>query len=147
MTNIPTDCPELDYYIFMVEQSGAFRMYGIALLWLSSTVYATTNCPTGATQGISDNACYIYKLRPLQWFEAEVDCGNHDGTLTSIHNAFENTFLMQPMKGICYTEFWLGAAAEVGKWMWTDGSRFTYTNWAKGIDGSCWPMSNISKVS
>lgn len=122
-------------------------MYGIALLWLSSTVYATTNCPTGATQGISDNACYIYKLRPLQWFEAEVDCGNHDGTLTSIHNAFENTFLMQPMKGICYTEFWLGAAAEVGKWMWTDGSRFTYTNWAKGIDGSCWPMSNISKVS
>ena len=55
------------------------------------------------------------------------------GHLASVHSAQEQTFVsdLRPDKK---QPVWLGGSdsAEENKWVWTDGTKFEYTNWVPG---------------
>jgi hypothetical protein len=68
-------------------------------------------CPGGWI--LLDGHCYLFVQNALNWADAEEDCNNKGGHLTSVHSAEENTFIrnLQPRGTI-----WIGgtdAAIEV----------------------------------
>lgn len=122
--------------------------YARLFQYLAVIPVVSSLCPIGALQGISNDACYIYSLKPLLWFEADVECGRAGGTLTSVTNAMANSFIADRVEGTCYAEFWLGATTAIsGKWSWTDGSRFGYSNWAIGKDPHVFPVNEYASLS
>lgn len=104
-----------------------------AFLFLAELLrVAFSDCPLGAVQGVSSSDCYYYKLKPRLWFEAQEECRRLGATLVSVHNSLINSFLVNVVDGECFNGYWLGATTVFnGRWTWTDGSRFDYTNWAQ----------------
>ncbi|KAI4879714.1 hypothetical protein NFI96_013867 [Prochilodus magdalenae] len=58
-------------------------------------------------------------------------CVSLGGHLASVHSSEEYSFI-QSLVG--NSQAWLGATdvAQVGVWVWTDGSAFDYINWNSG---------------
>ncbi|KAH7720649.1 hypothetical protein AAVH_11856 [Aphelenchoides avenae] len=78
-------------------------------------------------------AVFTFMPQPRAWFEADIECGRLGGTLTSVHSPMENSLILGQFSGTCFKGFWLGGASEVpGQWRCTDGSMFSFTNWAAG---------------
>uniref|UniRef100_A0A8C6UTC4 C-type lectin domain-containing protein n=1 Tax=Neogobius melanostomus TaxID=47308 RepID=A0A8C6UTC4_9GOBI len=71
--------------------------------------------------------CFKFFKAEKTWTMAEKSCNNLGGNLASIHSAAENAFI----NGLIDGHAWLGGhdAVQEGKWMWTDGSSWDYTNW------------------
>ncbi|KAH7708964.1 Protein CLEC-53 [Aphelenchoides avenae] len=91
-------------------------------------------CETGSIQGLSDDDCYSYNEEASNWFGAEEACARDGGHLTSVVDAFENSFLGASWNSGS-SGYWLGGSVGVtsaGKWTWTDGKPFRFTSWAKG---------------
>lgn len=110
--------------------------------------FASARCPIGAIQGLSDRNCYKVYAELLSWDEADGRCEAEHGHLTPITSAQLNSFLTTlGTKLGCATSYWVGGVwnAEVASgWAWTDGSRWSYTNWAKGklrTEGEHCPLS------
>jgi len=85
-------------------------------------------CPLGWTE-LGFN-CYKLFEQTLTWGDAENYCLRKGAHLASVHSAEENNFLT----GLTRELHWLGGndiAAE-GDWVWSDGSAWTFTNWASG---------------
>ncbi|KAK6053094.1 lectin C-type domain protein [Cooperia oncophora] len=111
------------------------------LIFLLSCLLATLTfadqCPSGGVFNAQFNKCYIFATTPAPYTLAEQDCINLGGHLTSISNAFENDIISDNTKSALVstnsTDFWIGATDLVlsGKWAWTDGTNFLYTNWAR----------------
>ena len=74
----------------------------------------------------------LYKVfkAELTWHEAAKKCRDMGGILASAKSAEANAFLVKLAEGKCV---WLGATDEVkeGEWLWQDGTKVTYSNWAK----------------
>ncbi|XP_039631401.1 lectin-like [Polypterus senegalus] len=70
------------------------------------------------------------------WVEAEAFCLNLGGHLASVHNADANKYITSFIKSKDSSGpvTWLGASdcQQVSVWLWTDGSKWDYTNWNKG---------------
>ena len=66
----------------------------------------------------------------MTWEKAEEHCQGEGGHLVSIHSAEENDHVA----GLVAGELWVGGSdvAAEGDWTWTDGSSFSYNNWAFG---------------
>ncbi|ETN86448.1 lectin C-type domain protein, partial [Necator americanus] len=85
--------------------------------------------------------CYTFTSEPAAFALAEQNCINQGGHLVSISNAFENDVISDNAKtaltSTTASDFWTGASDLVttGKWAWTDGSNFQYTNWGSGTHG------------
>ncbi|KAH7700842.1 perlucin B protein precursor [Aphelenchoides avenae] len=109
---------------------GVFLLSIGALLAMCPTFEA--KCPMGAVQGPSSDTCYIYKLVPKLWFEAQIDCGKFGGKLTSAHNSIMSSFLAGQMSGTCFSDYWVGGSNIFGTWAWADGTQWDFTNWAAG---------------
>lgn len=106
-----------------------------ALLLLVSTALADALCPTGALQGIHADDCYKYVLDSASWFDAEDKCQQSGGYLTSVPNAFVNSFLLNEYGSMLRaSNYWLGGNKGLSgtAWAWSDGSSFSYQHWAKG---------------
>lgn len=107
-----------------------------ALLFLaaiSSISPGSCDCPMGSVKGVGKE-CYQFKLRPMQCRDALADCEQLGGTLTSVHSTIVNHFLASQMGGGWFTQFWLGGSNEMHqRWSWTDGTPFSFTNWARGV--------------
>uniref|UniRef100_A0A914VTX7 C-type lectin domain-containing protein n=1 Tax=Plectus sambesii TaxID=2011161 RepID=A0A914VTX7_9BILA len=104
------------------------------------------NCPDGWTADPSSvSYCYkAYKERRA-YLDAEAQCkadGGSNGNLASIHNAFENQFLLSFVleNGIEFNPgigfVWIGLSnlhsSVLTDYKWIDGSALTYTHWFVG---------------
>lgn len=77
--------------------------------------------------------CYYFSKDPVTFLAAGKSCEDEEGTLVSIGNAYENTFV----SGIAAQEysdtFWTGMnLLMTTQWSWTSGDNATYFNWASG---------------
>uniref|UniRef100_A0A914CMI2 C-type lectin domain-containing protein n=1 Tax=Acrobeloides nanus TaxID=290746 RepID=A0A914CMI2_9BILA len=81
-----------------------------------------------------ENACYKLSTAPKNFFDAETDCESSNGYLTSVVNGFENSLISKIARDYLSTQkqFWIGGNKISSAWTWTDGTPFTYTNWAAG---------------
>ncbi|KAL7886207.1 hypothetical protein AOLI_G00065020 [Acnodon oligacanthus] len=64
------------------------------------------------------------------------ECLKHGANLASVHNNKENIFLQNLIKQAAGspTKTWLGGhdCVAEGKWLWKDGSKMSFQDWAKG---------------
>ncbi|KAK6291612.1 hypothetical protein J4Q44_G00373960 [Coregonus suidteri] len=68
------------------------------------------------------------------WPEAERKCLLLGGNLASVHSLPQYRFLQSLIQESRVQRTWIGAydAMKEGLWLWSDGSRFNYQNWAPG---------------
>ncbi|XP_053186720.1 macrophage mannose receptor 1-like [Scomber japonicus] len=79
--------------------------------------------------------CYIFFPDMKQWPDAAANCIQHGGTLASIEDPAEQTFIQKSLKIFedSYTSFWIGLyKTKKGAWMWFDKTIMDYTNWGVG---------------
>jgi C-type mannose receptor len=125
-------------------------LFLIAAVLLAS-VYA--DCPSGTIQGLSNDACYILNEHGLSWDQAEERCVAQGGHLTSVTSQILNTFLQSALAVQAAPSYWTGGlfnGAIAGQWAWSDGSRWSYTNWAAGqpaTDGTICLLFNTTSGS
>lgn len=96
---------------------------------------ASAKCPVGTVQGLSASDCFYYSLSPLSWLRAEEECVRLGGHLSSVHSGFANAFFSDLPNIESTASYWIGGSMGVDSfttWTWTDGSSFSYTNWASG---------------
>uniref|UniRef100_A0A914DGP1 C-type lectin domain-containing protein n=1 Tax=Acrobeloides nanus TaxID=290746 RepID=A0A914DGP1_9BILA len=110
-----------------------FHLLALVLTYCS---YAYGDCPSGAIQGNNPDECYIVVDTATTWQTAEESCQALGGHLTSIVNAYQNSFLLSKINVILsrYYYAWIGANTLTypGTWTWTDNSSWIYSNWASG---------------
>ncbi|XP_059426259.1 ladderlectin-like [Carassius carassius] len=73
--------------------------------------------------------CYNFFSQLATWSEAERNCIALGANLASVHDDEENYFLLDLLPPS--TRCWIGGhdAVEEGEWLWSDGTKFDYTNW------------------
>ncbi|KAH7713580.1 macrophage mannose receptor 1-like protein [Aphelenchoides avenae] len=70
----------------------------------------------------------------MKWDQANAQCKAYGGTLASIHNREESIFLANYAASVAaelYVHIGLRADA-ARQWTWTDGTPYSFTNWAAG---------------
>lgn len=111
-------------------------MFLVGILLASELALALCVCPPGSVQGLRLDECYVYATEALSWTAAETYCVERDGHLTSISNAFVNSFLLTMPNVRLETDYFVGGSSGLldnrDNWTWVDGSKFAYTNWKSG---------------
>ncbi|XP_076001476.1 galactose-specific lectin nattectin-like [Genypterus blacodes] len=117
-----------------------FMLMLACVLQMGSTHYMGRRCRTIARGScgrnwfrFSDRSCAAM-FHPKSWWRAKAVCKRHGAQLATVHNVLRNNVL------ICMTYYifrrakpiWIGAKRWGRGWRWADGSRFSYTHWAKG---------------
>uniref|UniRef100_A0A3Q3LUT1 Ladderlectin-like n=1 Tax=Mastacembelus armatus TaxID=205130 RepID=A0A3Q3LUT1_9TELE len=76
--------------------------------------------------------CYIFVPRAMTWAAAQKNCQSMDANLAPVRDSQENG-AFQNLIGQSKAA-WIGGtdAQQEGKWRWTDGTPFKYTNWRPG---------------
>lgn len=93
----------------------------------------SARCPPGTLQGLAMTDCYKFVAAADRWFEAEWTCVTKGGHLASVRSAFENGFFVREGPAWCSDSYWIGGTnTEQGKWTWSDGKAFAYSNWDSG---------------
>ncbi|KAH7680223.1 C-type lectin, partial [Aphelenchoides avenae] len=101
-----------------------------ALLAVLTAASAKSYCPPNAFQGLTPNDCYTAGTLARTFDESETLCAVNGGNLASVSSAFQNALLAKVAASGKTTYYQLGGKLISGKWTWTDGSSFAYTNWA-----------------
>ncbi|CAD6190706.1 unnamed protein product [Caenorhabditis auriculariae] len=70
-----------------------------------------------------------------KWDDAEAFCVSQSAHLVSIHTSLENTFInniarMGIKEGHIQDLTWIGLSKNGSEWVWTDGTKTDYLNWA-----------------
>uniref|UniRef100_A0A8C7J1C1 C-type lectin domain-containing protein n=1 Tax=Oncorhynchus kisutch TaxID=8019 RepID=A0A8C7J1C1_ONCKI len=80
--------------------------------------------------------CFRFVSIPQSWSDSEQNCLALGGNLASVNNLLEYQFMQALTKNTNghLPDTWIGGfdAVKEGLWMWSDGSRFDYTNWNIG---------------
>ncbi|XP_039630077.1 deleted in malignant brain tumors 1 protein-like [Polypterus senegalus] len=80
--------------------------------------------------------CYKFFTGKKSWIDAELHCLSLGGNLASVLNSSANKFITSLIKSRDVTSpvTWLGGSDAVREstWLWTDGSRWNYSNWNSG---------------
>ncbi|XP_037548756.1 lactose-binding lectin l-2-like [Nematolebias whitei] len=83
-----------------------------------------------------NNRCYKYFASRLTWGEAEMQCLSEGANLVSIHNVQDHDFVLSLIKNFDPTREWtwigLTDMHKEGGWIWTDGSRYSFSQWDSG---------------
>ncbi|XP_043980492.1 ladderlectin-like [Gambusia affinis] len=95
--------------------------------------------------------CFMFVPNPMSWATAEKHCIFLNSHLASYHSTEEYTFirdLIHKTSG-AHTPSWVGAhdSAEEGTWMWSDGSKFIFTNWATGAPKNNGGLEHCMKIN
>ena len=78
-----------------------------------------------------NNKCYKFQTTKLSWSDARKSCQADGGDLASVVDQETNEFI----KNLGNTYSWIGGYRVVDDqdvWGWTDGSVWSYKNWASG---------------
>ncbi|KAK2863321.1 hypothetical protein Q5P01_002854 [Channa striata] len=79
---------------------------------------------------------FYYVNSPMTWAQAERYCQSIGANLASVHNLHEYQWLQKLIFVAThyYKQAWIGGsdAQQKGTWLWSDGSRFTYSYWCRG---------------
>ncbi|XP_077993134.1 macrophage mannose receptor 1-like [Glandiceps talaboti] len=90
------------------------------------------SCPTGWS--LHGDYCYLFEtIKTMPYAGAENKCESYGGTLASIEDGDEQSFLSGRMDNI-RTFMWIGLhdrGTEDG-WEWVDGTPYSFQNWASG---------------
>ncbi|KAK2863322.1 hypothetical protein Q5P01_002855 [Channa striata] len=83
------------------------------------------------------NGRYFYFVNsPRTWVQAEKHCQALGANLASVRNLQEILWLQKLIfvATHSYKEAWIGGsdAEQEGTWLWSDGTRFTYSYWCRG---------------
>ncbi|KAH7720437.1 Protein CLEC-52, partial [Aphelenchoides avenae] len=115
--------------------------FSLSRLLLCASVFAVPTahaaCPAGTIQGLSSSDCFILQPATLSWLAAEESCVRAGGHLASVSSRLTNSFLLSKIvtQSCPASKYWLGGSynlQQTGGWTWSDGQRFSYTNWANG---------------
>lgn len=106
------------------------KLFTVFLLVVGSV---SARCPIGTIQGLNPADCYKLVSFADTWYGAEERCQRQGGHLSSVNSAFANAFIRDQALW-SDTDFWLGGSegSSFGSWTWSDGRRFSYTNWDAG---------------
>lgn len=86
-----------------------------------------TNIPENA---IVFNDHYYYGCSyGISWEEAESYCSSLGGHLISINSVEEQELALEIAKSVGKDNIWTGGYYSNGRWLWSDSTDFTYTNW------------------
>ena len=87
-------------------------------------------CPDG--WAFLGSNCYKHVETVMSWEQAEFHCQGKGAHLASIFSAAENDFIMDLLP--LDQNPWIGGndLSSEDTWMWTDGSKFFFTNWEAG---------------
>ncbi len=85
---------------------------------------------------VVNGRCFKANKVTLTWANAQAACKNWGGNLTALSSLAQQTAAFNEAKAVCGTtgEFWIGlsdSAAE-GKYVWADGTPYSFTNWSTG---------------
>ncbi|KAH7714598.1 CLEC-51 protein [Aphelenchoides avenae] len=91
-------------------------------------------CPAGTIQGLSSTDCFILQPGTSSWLTAEESCVRAGGHLASVSSLLTNSFLLSKVfaQSCPASKYWLGGnynLQETGRWTWSDGQRFSFSNW------------------
>uniref|UniRef100_G3N750 C-type lectin domain-containing protein n=1 Tax=Gasterosteus aculeatus aculeatus TaxID=481459 RepID=G3N750_GASAC len=80
--------------------------------------------------------CFRFIPREMTWGKAEKNCLSLGGHLASVHSVLEYHDIQKAIisSSFHHPSTWIGGsdAQEENQWIWSDGTRFDYTNWANG---------------
>lgn len=131
-----------------------------ALLLLVSSTFAA--CPMGTIYDSSFNKyfcpiltifspfrCYKYVPQAVNFLTAEKNCEILGGTLVSVLNSFENSYISEIAAASSSSpSFWIGLNLLVAsQWTWTNGNNGSFLNWAPGqpSDPSAYPCAALNE--
>ncbi|KAM9827377.1 type-2 ice-structuring protein-like [Neosynchiropus ocellatus] len=79
--------------------------------------------------------CYHFVPKKMSWAKAERNCHSMNANLVSIHSEEEESFLKSFIgdQTFLIQKVWIGASDcwEEGSWYWTDGTKFSFTDWCR----------------
>ncbi|KAI8514119.1 hypothetical protein Bbelb_084430 [Branchiostoma belcheri] len=106
--------------------------------WIGIHCQQAQPCQSGWSE--YNNHCYKLIKDKVCWSTANKRCQHLGANLASVGSAGENNFIAHLITdapgGQQRHLVWFGLTLGVdGQWKWTDGSRFSYTNWAKNEPG------------
>ncbi|XP_063743026.1 ladderlectin-like [Eleginops maclovinus] len=85
------------------------------------------------------------------WMEAEKSCNDLGGNLASIQTQAEYVFIRKLVKTATGTDklTWVGGydAVKEGVWLWSDGTKFSYTGWTKGEPNNSGGKENCMDIN
>ena len=104
------------------------------------TTISTTrkpDCPSGWHQFNDDQGlrkCFHLSTDQRYHSDAETQCVSYGGHLASILSRAEQDFIFSAFNSEHSKEVWVGGVNfdQDDVWEWTDGSTFSFTNWASG---------------
>lgn len=88
-------------------------------------------CPVGAFVGPNDK-CYLVGTDGQSWSHAEKQCNKQGGTLVSIYDWHTNLAVLHILRVHSSQWYWIGAPNRTGKWSWSNGGAFNFSNWRHG---------------
>ncbi|KAG5264400.1 hypothetical protein AALO_G00253380 [Alosa alosa] len=113
------------------------RLILVIMVLHVGTIAGLTPCPNQAYPHwfkLGD-VCARYFAYEFNFADAETRCGGEaaGGHLISIHDE-QTSEDVQILTGSSYTRVWIGGfkIPHSGKFVWTDGSNWDYTNWVQG---------------
>uniref|UniRef100_A0A3B5R4Q2 C-type lectin domain-containing protein n=1 Tax=Xiphophorus maculatus TaxID=8083 RepID=A0A3B5R4Q2_XIPMA len=88
------------------------------------------DCPAGWSW--FDRRCFMFLSNEMSWASAEKYCLQLDSHLASYHSTGEYNFIRENIFYASgkHTQTWVGMFFQEGVWMWSDGSKFIFSNWA-----------------
>ena len=91
------------------------------------------SCKEGEQERLGDH-CYYWSTVRKSWEDSESHCQDEDGHLAAVTSLEIHNFLLQKIDTL-YTNtwYWIGGSdkEQEGKWRWTDGNVWNFTNWAE----------------
>ena len=88
-------------------------------------------CQYGWSYYTGTTKCYKVFRTSLTWVFARDECQKSNAKLASIVNHDENAFISN-LAGASSAGFWIGGQKLGGRWTWSDGAVWSYTNWSPG---------------
>ncbi|XP_067385114.1 macrophage mannose receptor 1-like [Channa argus] len=92
--------------------------------------------------------CYLFLTKVSEWPDASADCVRHGGTLASIEDPYEQSFIERNLKTFqdSHRAFWIGLyKTHKGVWQWLDKTVLDYTNW--DVDVSRYSEYGLIQIS
>ncbi|KAK0419325.1 hypothetical protein QR680_014085 [Steinernema hermaphroditum] len=102
------------------------------LLLLALVATVSSYCPPGSLFSSNREKCITAVPVPLSYRNAQLSCGLFDGRLAKIENSDEYDLLFEHLsqKDAAGTQYWLGGTNINTTWVWLDGKKFSFSNWA-----------------